>query len=331
MGTSQDGSDDFRNEPFTFGYVVEVDPFKPQSMPVKRTALGRFRHECAAYRKPTAGKPVVFYMGDDQVNDYIYKFVSDTSWADADAGAGMAAGDKYLNAGKLYVAKFNADGTGNWLLLSLANPLVSASTFGFTEEAEMYIHTRLAADAAGATKMDRPEWTAVNPKNGDVYVTLTNNSTRTFNTVDAANPRAYDVTPGGTNRNVNGHILRLAETGADGAATTFKWDIYLFGAPNTADAANINVSGLTADNDFSSPDGIWFDQNGVAWIQTDDGAYTGTTNCMMLAAIPGSVGDGGAKTIVNTPDGRHLHCRHPGGQGADGGQPEALPGGTEGL
>jgi secreted PhoX family phosphatase len=299
-GTTVDGSDDFRNEPFTFGYVVEIDPFRPQSTPVKRTALGRFRHECAAYRRPTAGKPVVFYMGDDQVNDYVYKFVSDASWADADFGAGLAAGDKYLNAGKLYVAKFNADGTGNWLLLSLANPLVGASSFGFTEEAEVYIHTRLAADAVGATKMDRPEWTAVNPKNGDVYLTLTNNSTRTVNLVDAANPRAYDAT-GGTNRNVNGHIIRLAETGGEGAATAFTWDIYLFGAPNTADAANINVSGLTAANDFSSPDGIWFDTQGVAWIQTDDGAYTGTTNCMMLAAIPGTVGDGAAKTITNNP------------------------------
>jgi secreted PhoX family phosphatase len=134
-----------------------------------------------------------------------------------------------------------------------------------------------------------------------VYVTLTNNSTRTVNLVDPANPRAYDVTPGGANRNVNGHILRLAETGGEGTATTFKWDIYLFGAPSTANAANINVSGLTAENDFSSPDGIWFDPNGIAWIQTDDGAYTGTTNCMMLAAIPGSVGDGGAKTITNSP------------------------------
>jgi secreted PhoX family phosphatase len=301
IGTSLDGSDDFRNEPFTFGYVVEIDPLRPNSTPVKRTALGRFRHECAAYAKPVAGKPVVFYMGDDQVNDYVYKFVSGTAWSEADTTGGLGAGDKYLNAGKLYVAKFNADGTGQWLLLSLANPLVAASAFGFTEEAEVYIHTRLAADAAGATKMDRPEWTSVNPKNGDVYLTLTNNSTRTFANVDAANPRAYDVTPGGTNRNVNGHIIRLAETGADPAATSFNWDIYLFGAPSTADAANINISGLTADNDFSSPDGIWFDPRGVCWIQTDDGAYTGTTNCMMLAAIPGNVGDGATRQVNNAP------------------------------
>jgi secreted PhoX family phosphatase len=300
-GVSLDGSDDFRNEPFTFGYVVELDPYDPLAMPVKRTALGRFRHECAAYAKPVAGKPLAFYMGDDQVNDYIYKFVSDAAWAEADATLGLAAGDKYLNSGRLYAAKFKEDGTGEWLLLSLANPLVAASSFGFTDESEMYIHTRLAADAAGATKMDRPEWTSVNPKNGDVYVTLTNNSTRTFALADPANPRAYDVTPGGTNRNVNGHIIRMAETGGNVAATTFNWDIYLFGAPSTANATNINVSGLTPDNDFSSPDGIWFDHRGIAWIQTDDGAYTGTTNCMMLAAIPGSVGDGGAKTITNSP------------------------------
>jgi uncharacterized protein len=100
---------------------------------------------------------------------------------------------------------------------------------------------------------------------------------------------------------VNGHIIRMKEAGNNAAATTFQWDIYLFGAPSTANATNINVSGLTADNDFSSPDGIWFDRQGICWIQTDDGAYTGTTNCMMLAAIPGSVGDGGARTITNTP------------------------------
>ena len=145
--------------------------------------------------------------------------------------------------------------------------------------------------------MDRPEWTSVNPKNGDVYITLTNNNAanRPLAGVDAANPRAY-----GSGGNANGHIIRLHEAGNDGAATTFTWDIYLFGSPSTADAANVNISGLTAANDFSSPDGIWFDRQGLCWIQTDDGAYTGTTNCMMLAAITGSVGDGATRQVVNT-------------------------------
>ncbi len=296
-GASIDGSDDFRNEPNTFGYVVEVDPHDPASMPVKRTALGRMGHENAAYGRPVAGKPLAVYLGDDSRGEYLYKFVSDALWSEADADGGLASGDKYLDAGKLYAAKFNEDGTGEWLLLSLANPAVAAAPFGFTEETEMCVHTRLAADAAGATKMDRPEWVAVNPRNGDVYLTLTNNNnaSRPVTGVDAANPRSY-----GNGGNANGHIIRFREHEDSPAATAFRWDIYLFGAPHDADATAVNVSGLTAENDFSSPDGIWFDRRGVCWIQTDDGAYTGTTNCMMLAAVPGEVGDGGARQLTST-------------------------------
>lgn len=292
-----DADTDFRNEPNTFGYVVEIDPYVADSMPVKRTAMGRMGHEAAVYARPVNGRPLAFYMGDDAQNEYLYKFVSDAAWSPADANAGLAAGDKYLNAGKLYAAKFSEDGSGEWLPLSLANPAVAGAPFGFTDEAEICIHTRLAADAAGATRMDRPEWTAVNPKNGDVYLTLTNNGSRTVDKVDAANPRSYD---NATGRNRHGHIIRLAEQGGDGAATRFGWDIYLFAAPYDTDAANVNISGLTADNDFSSPDGVWFDGRGVCWIQTDDGAYTNRTNCMMLAAIPGSVGDGGARQVTST-------------------------------
>lgn len=299
-GTSLDGSDDFRNEPNTFGYVVEIDPHDPASMPVKRTALGRFGHENAAYSRPSAGKPLAFYLGDDSRGEYLYKFVSDALWSDADVGTGMAAGDKYLGSGKLYAAKFNADGTGEWLLLSLANPALAAAPFGFSEEAEICIHTRLAADAAGATKMDRPEWVGVNPGNGDVYLTLTNsnNTFRSVALVDAANPRSY-----GGSGNPNGHIVRLREDGDEPGATGFAWDIYLFGAPFDADTGSVNISGLTADNDFSSPDGLWFDGQGVCWIQTDDGAYTDTTHCMMLAAIPGTVGDGAPRAITSTSGG----------------------------
>jgi secreted PhoX family phosphatase len=161
--------------------------------------------------------------------------------------------------------------------------------------------------------MDRPEWTAVNPANGEVYLTLTNNNAtlRPLGGTDAANPRHY-VEPRGattTTGNPNGHIIRLRETGNVASATTFNWDIYLFGADSTdANPANVNLSGLTVDNDFSSPDGLWFarpqNPSGVGrpllWIQTDDGAFTDRTNCMMLAALPGRVGDGGARTITNT-------------------------------
>jgi uncharacterized protein len=297
-GVSADGVDDYRNEPNTFGYVVEIDPFSPTSTPRKRTAMGRMGHEAAAYGAPVVGQPIVFYMGDDARGEYVYKYVSTATWTAADASNGLAAGDKFLNAGTLYAARFNANGTGEWLPLTLGNPAVANyATYAFADLADICVNTRLAADAAGATKMDRPEWTAVNPNNGDVYITLTNNNNagRPVTGVDAANPRSY-----GAGGNANGHIIRLRETAYLGTATTFAWDIYLFGSPAAADAATVNLSGLTDVNDFSSPDGVWFDSQGVCWIQTDDGAYTGTTNCMMLAAVPGSVGDGAPRQVVNT-------------------------------
>ncbi|MGV3741457.1 MAG: PhoX family protein, partial [Burkholderiaceae bacterium] len=177
--------------------------------------------------------------------------------------------------------------------------------YAFGSQADVLINARLAADAAGATKMDRPEWGAVNPANGEVYMTLTNSNaaSRTLASTDAANPRFYNDPKGASGTaqrgNPNGHIIRWAELGRNVAAISFKWDVFLFGARAGMDR-NINVSNLTAANDFSSPDGLWFARSGLLWIQTDDGAYTDVTNCMMLAAVPGKVGDGGAKTIVNT-------------------------------
>jgi len=146
--------------------------------------------------------------------------------------------------------------------------------------------------------MDRPEWVAVNPENGEVYVTLTNNSNRgTAHALDAANPRNYSDPEGGKG-NVNGHIIRFRETGDTTTAESFTWDIYLFGAEASM-AENINLSGLNDNNDLSSPDGMWFDPRGVLWIQTDDGAYTDTTNCMMLAALPGQVGPDYKAIFIN--------------------------------
>lgn len=307
LSSSADGSDDFRNVANTFGWVVEIDPFNPLSTPKKRTAMGRFAHEGAWPGPVTAGKPLVWYMGCDSRNEYIYKYVSNAVWDPADATLGLAAGDKYLDDGKLYVAKFNADGSGQWLELKFGSNNITAgnAAYPFADQADVLVNARLAADAAGATKMDRPEWGAVNPANGEVYMTLTNSnaSNRTLASTDAANPRFYNDPKGAAataqKGNPNGHIIRWAENSGDVAATAFRWDVFLFGARSTADATNINVSNLTAANDFSSPDGLWFAKSGLLWIQTDDGAYTDVTNCMLLAAVPGTVGDGAKKTITN--------------------------------
>ncbi|WP_151977669.1 PhoX family protein [Acinetobacter soli] len=294
---------DYRNSPNTFGWMVEIDPFDVRQNTVKRTSLGRFAHEDSACRV-VAGQPLAFYMGDDSRGEYIYKFVSTANWDVKDINGGYTAGDKYLNSGILYVAKFNNDGTGQWIELSYGKNGLDASnkTYPFRHQADVVTFARLAADSVGATKMDRPEWCTVHPENGEVYVTLTNNSNRGSSyPTDAANPRNYEDTYAGskTNKgNVNGHIIRFKETDNKTTATTFKWDIYLFGAEAKM-AANINLSGLNDNNDFSSPDGMWFDARGVLWIQTDDGAYTDVTNCMMLAALPGTLGDGTTATTSN--------------------------------
>lgn len=302
---------DFRNAANTMGWVVEVDPYDPDSVPRKRTALGRFGHEGAMPAKVVPGKPLVYYMGDDARGEYVYKYVSNRKWKPSDAlRNNLEMGDKYLDDGKLYVATFNADGTGVWTELTIASSAIAAyAGYAFVDQADVLINCRIAADAVGATPMDRPEWTGVHPITGDVYVTMTNNSDRgkTGTTtggkprgLDAANPRYYDED--GSKGNANGHIIRMREDDRDPAATGFNWDVYLFGAESDKFAdANINVSGLTDDNDFSSPDGLWFSQRipGLMWIQTDDGAYTDVTNCMMLAAVPGHYGDGGAVDIEN--------------------------------
>lgn len=301
--TANDPTAEYYQAANTFGWVVEIDPFDTVNAPRKRTAMGRFGHEGAMPAKAVAGKPLVYYMGDDSRGEYIYKYVSTQNWDAADANGGYAAGNKYLDDGKLYVATFAANGTGTWTELTFTNPTISGyATYAFADQGDVLINCRLAADAVGATKMDRPEWTGVHPTTGDIYVTLTNNSNRGVSTaLDAANPRYYNDGEGNVG-NPNGHIIRIRETGSNHAATTFNWDVYLFGAESDQFGNDsINISGLTADNDFSSPDGLWFSQAtpGLMWLQTDDGAYTNVTNCMMLAALPGAQGDGGAVSVNN--------------------------------
>ena len=312
-GTSTDGTDDYRNELNTFGYMVEIDPYDKTQAIRKRTSLGRFAHESGVFGKLVAGKPLAVYQGDDSRGEYIYKFVSAANWdaADSNPANRITTGDKYLDSGKLYVAKFNADGSGQWIELSMSNATIAAyATYKFADNADVAVNSRLAADAVGATKMDRPEWCAVHPVTGEIYYTLTNNANRKVEpsgsaqqAVDAANPRAYTDAPTAATApgNINGHIIRMKESASESAATAFTWDVYLFGAQSDADLAKVNLSALTADQDFSSPDGLWFSpKTGLCFIQTDDGAYTDATNCMMLIGKPGQVGDGTTTTINYT-------------------------------
>ncbi len=337
-----DGTGDFRNAHNTFGFIVEIDPYDPTSVPAKRTALGRRANEGAWPSLAIVGRPLAFYMGCDSRNEYVYKFVSKKLWVAADANRAdrMKVGAEYMDEGTIYAAKFNANGTGTWVKLDLSNPDVAAGVpvsaqnpegYKFDSLADICVNTRLAGGAAGATRMDRPEWTAVNPKNGEIYITMTENPDRGNSgvsgnnvpnpDVDPANPRYWLDNKGISSQNadarvqrgnVNGHIVRIREDGDNAGAESFKWDIYLFGAQAKADVgiddvnyqANVNLSGLSEFNDLSKPDGIWFSKaSGILWIETDDNTYTDVTNAMLLAAVPGVYGDGGPVTVVNKVNG----------------------------
>jgi len=280
-----DALSDWRNEVNGFGYLVEIDPYDPSSIATKRTAMGRFAHEGAAYGNPVAGQPLAFYCGDDSRFEYVYRFVSEAVWDPKDATRSdrLAVGAKYLDKGTLYVARFNDNGSGEWLALAPNTVGKGGKTLGaeFGSLEAILINTRGAADFVGATPMDRPEWTAVHPTNGDVYLTLTNNTSRNATTgTNGANPRL---------NNANGHIIRWHDASGSNA---FRWDIFVFGAAAGANA-DTNRSSLTAVNQLASPDGMSFDSRGIMWIQTDNGLDGGrnndvakATNDQMLAVIP---------------------------------------------
>jgi secreted PhoX family phosphatase len=283
---------------------------------VKHTALGRFKHE-GAFVTLTSDTRVAVYSGDDERNEYLYKFVSAGRYTPADRASNL----KLLEQGTLYVARFNPDGTGEWLPLIHGQGGLDAAA-GFPGQAEILVNVRAAADVLRATRMDRPEWIAVHPQSKQVYCTMTNNSTRGTDKGPATDPMNPRV------NNVFGHIIRWREDGGDAAATRFAWDVFvLCGDPASPDEAK---RGTIKGDVFGSPDGLWFDARGVLWIQTDvstsvlnKGDYASMGNNQMLAADPETrevrrflTGPAGCEVtgVVSTPDGRTLfvNIQHPG-------------------
>jgi uncharacterized protein len=342
------------NESNNFGWVVEIDPYAAGSKPVKRTALGRFKHESAQYAVDSANK-VAFYMGDDERNEYVYKFVC----AGVFNPSNRAANRDLMDSGVLYVAKFAANGTGEWVALQPGTIGLSGvalrdnPNFSGANDADVLakilIKTRMAADAVGATMMDRPEWTGARPRiNGfneiEVYCTLTNNNRRGSSTtpssnaadgstaaasarpaVDAANPRA---------NNLYGHIIRWREDGRSVAATTFTWDLFVqCGDTRTTKTPASQFVGNIVDMpdgsaDYGAPDGLWFDPFGRLWVQTDQqgdarGDWVNIGSNVMVCADPNtgetrrfltSPPNCEVTGVTMTPDGKTMFVgiQHPG-------------------
>ena len=327
------------NELNRHGWVVEIDPFDPQSVPVKRTALGRFKHENAALAETLDGRAVV-YMGDDERGEFIYKFIS----RDKIDHKNPKTNHDLLDHGTLYVARFDAGdknpdrprGQGQWIELSHGKNGLDSSS-GFANQAEVLIHARLAASAVGATRMDRPEWIVVSPKDGQVYCTLTNNVKRGEDGQPAGGPNPRE-------KNVYGQILRWKERNNDHAAAAFDWDLFVV-AGNPVVHAKTPKGGsanITPHNMFNSPDGMGFDDAGRLWILTDGdasnaGDFAGMGNNQMLCADPASgeirrfmVGPVGCEVtgISFSPDYKTLFVgiQHPGENGGST-FPEHLPNG----
>ncbi|MGN6829220.1 PhoX family protein [Paucibacter sp. M5-1] len=344
-------------EPNLFGWVVEIDPYDPKSVPVKRTALGRFKHESAQYVVDKNGHLAV-YMGDDERNEYIYKFVSAGKYDPKN----RAANRDLLDQGVLYVARFDATLRGQWIALLPSTIGVNGQAlrdnphFQGADDAEVLakilIKTRMAADAVGATMMDRPEWTGARPRIGgfqkiEVYCTLTNNNRRGASPVsnnaadgstaagaarpapDAANPRA---------NNLYGHIIRWTEDGDSVLATGFDWNLFVQNGDSktsksphpsgTNDYKGTIVDDPQGSADYGAPDGLWFDPFGRLWVQTDQaGNAAGDwvnigANCM-VCVDPNSGATRRFLTappnaevtgIAMTPDGKTLFVgiQHPG-------------------
>lgn len=273
------------NEPHRFGWVVEIDPLDPSSTPIKRTALGRFKHENAAVVVAASGH-VVVYMGDDEKGEHIYKFVTARKYNPHDRKANR----DLLDDGTLYVARFSAPeghqlGEGEWIELTHGKNGLTVEA-GFKDQADVLVHARLAATVVGATTMDRPEWVAAHPTQPHVFATLTNNSDRGVKAnqpTNAANPRA---------KNIYGQIVKWSPLQGDHLSHRFTWDLFvLAGNPTVHQDAYAGSANIHADNMFNSPDGLAFDREGRMWIQTDGdysnaGAFAGMGNNQMLCANP---------------------------------------------
>ncbi|MGH1355685.1 MAG: PhoX family protein [Thalassovita sp.] len=307
------------NEPHRHGFITEIDPTNPTSTPVKRTALGRFKHENAEMVHAKDGR-VVVYLGDDERGEYLYRYVSTGTYVEGGSTEGL------LDDGTLYVAKFNDDQTGEWLALTPETTGMSA--------AEILAFTRMGASAVKGTTMDRPEWVAANPLKVEAYCALTNNKNRG----KKPNKGGDDISVNGPNpRETNnfGQIVRWTPADENHASDSFTWDLYVMaGNPTVYNNAYAGSANVNEGNMFNSPDGMAFSSDGMLWIQTDgkdsnEGEFAGMGNNQMLVGNPET---GEIARFMTVPNGAEVTglcwsvdkkvafvgVQHPGGQWPDG-------------
>ena len=294
------------------GWIVEFNPLDQNFVPVKRTALGRFKHEGCDVHINIDGRAVV-YMGDDQAFEYVYRFISKEKYQAGNFKHNMAL----LDEGELSVAEFLDNGSVFWHPLIWGRGQLTKQN-GFNSQADIVIDTRRAADLVGATPMDRPEEIKVAPHTGNVYANFTNNIRRAPLALDAANPRAF---------NRHGHILELIAPSGDHAAREYKWEIFLLaGNPNVKFDKAYYHSKISENGWFSSPDNCTFDVSGNLWIASDGFYRYGTADGIWVCATTGN-----NKALTKhflrapreaevcspcfTPDHKTMFCsiQHPGG------------------
>jgi secreted PhoX family phosphatase len=234
-----------------YGWVVEVDPYDPASVPVKHTALGRFRHEGVAVRARD-GARVACYMGDDRGGGHVWKFLTRGRYRAAPAD--RAANRGLLAEGELHAARFHRDGTGRWIPIGPDTPLApngqptqpipaGATRLGqvYASPGAVLVDAFRAANAAGATPTGRPEDLEVDPVSGAVYVAFTGH--------------VSEVDPIFATR--LGELWRIDEEGDDAEATAFRWRRF------------VSSGGVPGQGGFAQPDNLMFDSARNLWMCTD--------------------------------------------------------------